>query len=236
VTSRTRRRSPAAIGLVLALPVLALTGPGSARAADDAAAATAPAAPAAPAEGAAQAVAAVEDLHAALLGVMQEADALGFEGRRERIEPVLRRHYDFAFMAEKSVGRGWNELEAAQRQQLVDAFARLAIATYAARFDGFSGESFETLGTQPATHGTLLVRTRLVRPKDEPVQLDYRLREVDDAWRIIDVFLNGTVSELALRRAEYSAVLRRDGFDELMSALETKIAAQARGGSAEPKS
>jgi phospholipid transport system substrate-binding protein len=56
------------------------------------------------------------------------------------------------------------------------------------------------------------------------VQLDYRLRSGPDGWRIIDVFMNGTVSELALRRSEYSAVLDRDGFDGLIAALDGKIA------------
>jgi phospholipid transport system substrate-binding protein len=74
------------------------------------------------------------------------------------------------------------------------------------------------------------VKSRIVRGNGEIVALDYRLRPVDGEWRVIDVFLNGTVSELALRRAEYSGVLKREGFDGLMRALEEKIAAQAEGG------
>ena len=173
---------------------------------------------------------AIEGLHAALLDAMKRAKELGFEGRLARIGPALHDRYDFAFMAEKSVGSGWKRLDEAQRAQLVDAFGRLATATYAARFDGWDGERFETLGTEPATHDTLLVKTQIVRGNGEKVPLDYRMRPTDGGWRIIDVFLNGTVSELALRRAEYSSVLRREGFDALIAALEEKIAAQARGG------
>lgn len=177
-----------------------------------------------------QAEAAVESLHAVLLAAMRDADALGFTGRLEKIRPVVAGLYDFAFMAEKSVGLGWRQLDEPERARLVDAFAQLAIATYAARFDGYGGERFEQLGVQTATHGTLLVKSRIVRGNGEIVELDYRLRPVDGEWRIIDVFLNGTVSELALRRAEYSGVLKRDGFDGLMRALEEKIGAQAQGG------
>lgn len=176
-----------------------------------------------------KAEAAVERLHGVLLGAMRNADELGFSGRLEQIRPAVSDLYDFAFMAEKSVGLGWRELEDPARTQLVDAFSRLAIATYAARFDGWNGERFETLGVQTATHGTLLVKSRIVRGNGEIVALDYRLRPVDGAWRVIDVFLNGTVSELALRRAEYSGVLKREGFEGLMRALEAKIAAQADG-------
>lgn len=179
-----------------------------------------------------RAEAAIERLHDVLLATMREAEELGFQGRLERIRPAVTELYDFGFMAEKSVGLGWRQLDAPAREQLIDAFSQLAIATYAARFDGWNGERFETLGFQAATHGTLLVRSQILRGNGETVALDYRLRPVAGEWRVIDVFLNGTVSELALRRAEYSGVLRREGFDGLLRALEEKIAAQGLGGDA----
>ncbi len=74
-----------------------------------------------------------------------------------------------------------------------------------------------------------MVRTLLVRPGDEDVQLNYRLRDVDGEWRIIDIFLNGTISELALRRSEYSSVLKREGFEKLLSSLTSKIDSLSKG-------
>jgi phospholipid transport system substrate-binding protein len=61
-------------------------------------------------------------------------------------------------------------------------------------------------------------------PNEDDVQLNYRLIEKNGEWRVIDVYLNGTVSELALRRSEYSSALKREGFDELLASIETKIA------------
>ena len=97
------------------------------------------------------------------------------------------------------------------------------IANYAGNFDGYSGQTFETLGEEESTHGTMLVRSRLVDPDGETTQLNYRLRPVDGEWKIIDVYLNGTVSELALRRSEYSSLIKREGFDSLIVALNEKI-------------
>lgn len=180
-----------------------------------------------------QASAGIESLHAILLAAMKDAGALGYAGRLEKIRPVLLDVYDFPFMAEKSVGLGWRDLDEAARARLVDAFSRLAIATYAARFDGWDGDRFETLGVQPASAGTTLVKTRILRGSGETVALDYRMRPVEGRWRIIDVFLDGTVSELALRRAEYSGLLRREGFDSLLKAIDEKIAAQETGAAEE---
>ena len=191
----------------------------------------------APGSGAAEsipdpAVIVVAELHAALAAVMREADALGFEGRRERLDPILRARFDFPFMARNAVGRYWRELADAQRTELVAALSELAISTYAARFSGFDGERFETLGREEASHETVMVKTRIVPGSGDEIPLDYRLRQdVNGRWRIIDVFLNGTVSELALRRAEYSSVIKRDGFPALLTALGERASEQAAAAS-----
>ena len=76
---------------------------------------------------------------------------------------------------------------------------------------------------------TVLVYTRIAETNGDVVELNYRLRSVDGSWKIIDIYLNGTVSELALRRSEYSTLIKRDGFEALLTALEDKIAKLAAG-------
>jgi phospholipid transport system substrate-binding protein len=175
----------------------------------------------------------VEKLHAALIGVMKEAEALGYEGRAKRLAPVLKETYDTPFMAEKAVGRHWKQATPEERAGLVDTFGRFMIANYAGRFEGYSGQSFATLGEEPSTQGTVLVRTHLVEPDDEGVNLNYRLRQVDGAWKIVDVYLNGTVSELALRRSEYTSLIKRDGWKALLVALDARIVDLSSGSPAD---
>jgi phospholipid transport system substrate-binding protein len=186
-------------------------------------------APLALAEGTAEAPAeppakTVDALHVTLLGVMKDADELGYKGRYERLSQVLPGLFDIEFMAQKSVGRHWRRASEDDRKYLLDTFGEFTIANYAGNFDGYSGQTFETLGEEASTHGTMLVRSRLVEPDGEAIQLNYRLRPVGEKWKIIDVYLNGTVSELALRRSEYSSLIQREGFDSLLVALNQKIA------------
>jgi phospholipid transport system substrate-binding protein len=166
----------------------------------------------------------VERLYDALLGVMREAEALGFEGRAERLSPVVREVYDLPFMSAKVLGLEWRRLSEAERRRWLDAFSDLTVNTYADRFEGFAGERFEVLSAEAGSRDTVLVRTHIVPAGEEPVSVDYRLHRRDGAWRIVDVYLNGTVSELALRRSEYSSVLKRDGFDTLVRSIEEKVA------------
>lgn len=165
----------------------------------------------------------VDRLHVALLDVMKQADALGYQGRFDQLAPVLDQTFDLPFMAQKSVGRHWKNASEQDRHMLVQTFTRFSIANYAGRFDAYSGQSFETLDQAPSTHGTILVKTRLNDPGGELVRLNYRLRPVDGGWKIIDVYLNGTVSELALRRSEYSSLIKREGFKALLVALDERI-------------
>jgi phospholipid transport system substrate-binding protein len=171
----------------------------------------------------APAAAVIERFHATLLGVMKDAQKLGVEGRRARLAPVMAETYDFPAMAQRSLGPAWSKLDTEQRTRFEDVFRGLIIRTYATRFDGYTSERFELRGTEASIAGTEIVRTTLHSPK-QTVQLDYRMRETPAGWRVIDVYLGGTVSELALRRAEYTSVLERDGFDALVSGLEKKVA------------
>ncbi len=168
----------------------------------------------------------VQRLNTTLLDVMQSADALGYQGRYEKLDPVLRSSFDFTFMAKIAVGRAWNQLKESERIDLVERFSRMSVATFAARFDGYSGERFEIFGEKPGPRDTVIVDDRIIRPNDPEVGLNFVLRAETDAdgWRIIDVMLDGKFSELARQRAEFSAVLKNGGYDDLITALDQRIA------------
>ena len=111
-----------------------------------------------------------------------------------------------------------------------DAFARYTTATYANRFDDYGGERFEVEPTTAANPNGVIVQSRIVKSNDEKVSLDYLMRRGPDGnWKIIDVYLSGTVSELASRRSEFGAVLQRDGADGLVHLLEQRAAPQHPG-------
>ena len=171
----------------------------------------------------------VERLHGRLLEVMREADQLGFAGRRDSLGPVVVESFDFPYMCQLLLGPHWRELDAAQRTRMVAVFGDLSIATYAARFDGFSGEQFETLNTEPLKLGRQLVRTQLRKANGDTVQLNYIVHSVGSGWKIVNVVAEG-VSELSLRRAEYVSIVKKESFDVLLGKLSEQIKRQAKVG------
>ena len=165
----------------------------------------------------------VEDFHTALIGMMKKSDELTFDERVAYLIPIMDETFDLDFMSAKSVGRQWKQLSEAEQKEWQSKFSELMVSNYAGRFVDYSGEMFSTLGKEPAARDTLMILTRLDVPGDEAVDMNYRLRETREGWRIIDIYLKGTVSELALRRSEYSSTLKRDGFEKLAAAIEKKI-------------
>ena len=166
----------------------------------------------------------VEELHARFIGVMKQADSLGFEGRAEILSPAVDRAFDLDFMATKSLGLGGRGLDSVDRKRWVAAFTRFLVSNYARRFRSYSGQRFESLGEEPAPRGQVVVRSRVVRSGNKDVRLDYRLRQTPHGWKIIDIYAQGTTSLLAVRRAEFTSVLEREGFEGLMASVEAHAA------------
>ena len=181
-----------------------------------------------PAQARSEAGMVVERLNTTLIEVMQNADRLGYKGRYDTLAPILVDSFNFPVMASKSVGRHWNGLDTDQKKTLTQVFARLSVANFASRFDGFSGESFQVTGEKDLRSG-VLVLNQLVKRDGETISINYVLREYEGRWRIIDVYLDGKYSELALKRAEYSSVVAREGFSGLIGVMEDKIAEYAAG-------
>jgi phospholipid transport system substrate-binding protein len=176
---------------------------------------------------AAKAQAVVNRLHDALLATMKSAATVKFQGRSDALAPILTEVFNLPVMARVAVGPGWKDLTEDQQRRFTDAFTRMTIATYANRFDGYAGETFQTLPEAQPQQSGFMVQTRLKRTDGQPpVVLNYLTRqEKDGGYRIIDVYLSGSISELATRRSEYSAILKRDGVDKLIEGVESRVKA-----------
>jgi len=138
------------------------------------------------------------------------------------LAPVVNRTFDLPFMVRLAVGPSWAMLTSAQQQQVTGAFAHYVSATYADRFDSYSGEQLQVIGERP--YGSdVIVQTKIVDSKGEPTALNYLMRENQGSWQISDVYLAGTISQLATQRADFHSILQREGVDGLVLALNRKV-------------
>lgn len=157
----------------------------------------------------------------ALLTVMQHAKTLGYQGRYSTLAPFIGETFDVPTMTRIAVGPGWGKLTDGQRNRLITAFGNFIVATFAERFDGYGGEKFQVQNATP-TAGGMLVENQLVKPDGERVRINYLTHRTDNGWQAIDVYLDGTISELAVRRSEFTSILRDRGAEGLITTLEKK--------------
>jgi phospholipid transport system substrate-binding protein len=166
----------------------------------------------------------IENFHQSLLAVMRSAAQTKAAERYEQLKGPVETAFNLSFMIQIATGQKWRGASEDEKAKLTDAFKRVSAATYAARFDGFSGERFEILGEQDGPNGTRLVQTQIVRPGKDTVPITYVVRKFGEAsssenWRIIDVIVSGGISELAVRRSEYNGILAEGGIAGLIQRL-----------------
>jgi hypothetical protein len=67
-----------------------------------------------------------------------------------------------------------------------------------------------------------MVQSQIINANGEPVKVDYMMRRSGDNWLISDIYLDGAISEVATRRSEFAAILKIDGIDGLIAALNRR--------------
>jgi len=177
---------------------------------------------AAQADGPDPAIASIQGFNDALLASMKGGKALGAQGRYDRLKPAIERAFELGTMIKYAVGPAWDTASPADQKALTDAFERMTVAQYAGNFDSYSGEKF-VVDSKVVVRGTDHYVTSNLVASDQTVAFIYRLRQFGSNWKIIDILLEGSISQLSVYRSDYAATLKQGG----PAALVTKLNAQA---------
>lgn len=177
---------------------------------------------------AADAVAQIDGFHSHLLTLMKKGDSETFTDKEAFLTPHIEAAFDIDYMVRALVGRKWKKISDSDKQQLRSAFLALTAATYVSRFTKFSGEEFRSLGTAEGPKQSYWVNTKIVTSEGKDVLLNYLMHEESLAdtgkkSRIIDIYLDGTISEFATRRSEYRSILKRSDVAGLVNILTQKV-------------
>lgn len=170
----------------------------------------------------------VNNLQNALIHAMREGDKMNFQERFDFLAPAVDQSHNFNLIVRTVLGGYWAQLDSEQQRLIADTFRQLSIATYAGQFKEYEGEQFELLQQRSLPRDQVLVRSQFTKSDGDTVDFDYVLQQGNDGWQIINILADG-VSDLALKRTEYRAILQRDGFQGLIELLEEKIVLAEQG-------
>lgn len=166
------------------------------------------------------AAARIESFDAAVIKTLQAGKAAGAAGRAKVVGPAVEQTFDLGYMTRVAVGPDWTKMSADDQAALQKAYARYAVANWAKNFDNYSGQKLELDGPVVERAPDKLVKTKLTGGGGSPVSLAYRMRQQDGAWKVIDVFYNGGISQLATQRSDFGSTLSSGGAKALVAKLE----------------
>jgi len=170
----------------------------------------------------------VQALSLALIESMKSGTRTSVSERAERLGPVVDRSFDLPLTTRLIVGQKWATVPSGEQAALLAAIRKMTVAEYAKNFSHWSGEAISVDPKVDVRGSDSLVKSTLTRPKGDPVILAYRLRQTGGQWRIIDVLYNGTISQLATRRADYAHILDANGVHALTVHINELAAKAAR--------
>lgn len=166
----------------------------------------------------------VSALDGALISSMKAASAgQDFQARYKALAPVVEQSYDLPEVTKNSVGFLWSTLPADQQKELTELFTQFTISSYVSQFDGYSGQTLTVLPTEKTLGQKKIIETKLSSPGDSGVEIDYVVADSGNGWKINDVLLNGTISQVAVHASDFASLVKSGDASQLISALKSKI-------------
>jgi phospholipid transport system substrate-binding protein len=162
----------------------------------------------------------IEKYYEELMPTIRQANRLSVRERDKRFAPAITGAFDLAAMTRLAVGPPWRTFSPAQQAAAQEAFARFIVADYASQINDYSGEKFvvDPQTVAETRGGGEIVKTRLQQSSGRTVIINYLVR----GGRVIDVYLNGTISDLATRRDEFASIIAAGGADGLVKRLHER--------------
>jgi phospholipid transport system substrate-binding protein len=140
--------------------------------------------------------------------------------RRQKLKEVLYQRFDFTEMAKRSLGAEWRRRTPEEQKEFVRLFTDLLERAYLDKIESYSGEKVRYL--KDREDGDYAeVETKIVDKTGQEYSLDYRLHKVNGDWKVYDVIIED-VSLVSNYRSQFSRVLAKSSFDDLLKTMKEK--------------
>jgi phospholipid transport system substrate-binding protein len=166
----------------------------------------------------------VRKLTDAVIGVLQEKGPSA-DAKREKIRGIVVDYVDFPTMSRLVLARNWNGLADEQKKAFTEEFKQHLSVTYGKNVESYNNEKVQIVGDRDEGRGDWTVQTKILRPQGGgDILVDYRLRQVNGEWKVIDLVIE-RVSLVSNFRSQFQDVMANGGIDRLLKVLHEKNAA-----------
>lgn len=147
-------------------------------------------------------------------GDMKKITALA----EEKILP----HFDFDSMSKSVLGKNWREASKEQQTQFVTEFRTLLVRTYASALAKYRNQTidYKPFRAQPSDT-RVTVKTQILQPGGPALPVDYVLKQTGDAWKVVDISIEG-VSLVTNYRGQFTNELKQTDMNGLIQRIADK--------------
>ena len=142
----------------------------------------------------------------------------------KKVKQVVEQVYNNKKMLKIIVGeKKWQELNDNEKEDLYETFLEYISLSYIKRFSKIDDPRFELIKFKKIGQKFNLVETNLIIPSEEKIMIHYLFSKVDNDWKVFDVLLEGTISEIATKKSEFKKIIDENGVSSLARSIRKKI-------------
>ena len=140
--------------------------------------------------------------------------------RRAAIREAATTTFDFGEAAKRSLGRHWQNISEAERQEFTGLFTDLLERGYVGRIEEYSGEKISYAG-DTSDGNAATVKTRFTSKNGTEIPVDYRMLKKGDRWLVYDVSVEG-LSLISNYRGQFNKIIETSSFQDLVKRMKAR--------------
>ncbi len=141
------------------------------------------------------------------------------------VNDIILPHLDFRAMSKLALGKNWRDANKEQQERFTEAFKTMLVRTYSKSLTEYTDQEIEFLPYRPPEEGknTVMVKTQVKQSNGPSIPIDYRLRYLENEWKVYDIAIDG-ISLVTNYRNSFASDIRKVGMDGLIDKLVEKYA------------
>jgi phospholipid transport system substrate-binding protein len=163
---------------------------------------------------------AVEKTVNGVLEILQDAD-MDAPTKKDRISHQMQDFLDIQSMVRRTLGSYWDDANEDQRSRFADLFIKVMEGTYLNKIDDYSVDGTVEYVKTRVKDNKAIVDT-IIKAKDLEIPVQYRMLYFNDRWQVFDLVIDG-ISLIKNYNTSYGEIIRRDGYDGLLTLMEQKV-------------
>jgi phospholipid transport system substrate-binding protein len=145
----------------------------------------------------------------------------GTPDAQKKMDAIFDDMMDYVAFAEGSLGDAWGARSEGEKAQFTDLLKQIVRRSYQKNLKRMLDYEVVYIGETPADDAVIVSTT--AKSATDPVQIGFKLKQKDSAWKVQDIILEGD-STVTKWRADFTRIIKDKGFAGVVEKLKRRLA------------